>query len=115
MGSGISITTNSPPIYSRFKGLIPIVNKILDKKYDLESVQILIRELSYTYLCEIRQHILNHISCYPKLSKQDFSRLTSILHDIRELIISHQERSLRIRQNEPDMQNVQNLQNLQNQ
>lgn len=88
MGSGIS-RSEAPPLYSRYDQTSPIMDKIYNKKYTIDSIKKLLQELSPQTLGKIRVNILTFLTNEKnkkKLKPEYFERLTDILEIIHGLL-----------------------------
>ena len=93
---GTKISKSSAPPYSRFNQASPIMDKIYDKKYSIDSIKKLLQELSPTALGKIRYNILTLLSDphnQKKMKPEYFVRLTNILEIIHGFIpLNYEER-----------------------
>ena len=101
MGSGIS---KSPPSYCNTLRNDPIINQILKKKASMQSIIIILDNLSWPELLNLKNKIIQFIYLHKKIDIKLFQRLTVAIEKIQNRLIAkrkhyiNQERKRRLRE-----------------
>ena len=85
MGSGIS---KKPPSYNNILKKDPIISKILNHKVSLDSITVVLDNLTWPELITLKNKILHFISLHNSLNVKSFHRLTKTLEKIKSYLIS---------------------------
>ena len=83
-----------PPQFQNDNILIPLVDKVFNRKLNQDALLILLKNHNLSMLNKIRIVIIHYLTLHKNISKQLFNRLTYVLEFINTSICQYQDETI---------------------